>query len=81
MITQLIGAIQNPEQVMEEAGYEYRNIIRLILYTTSEAGLWQHFPLLQKWIAKHSIKQASTYMEVKSLFETLTAELEATLVK
>jgi enamine deaminase RidA (YjgF/YER057c/UK114 family) len=81
MITQLIGAIQNPEQVMEEAGYEYRNIIRLILYTTSTAELWPHFPVLQEWLAKHGIRQASTFMEVKSLFETLTEELEATLVK
>ena len=81
MKTQLIGAIQNLEQVISEAGYEARNIVRLTVYTTSTAELWPHFPILQEWIAKHGIKQALTFMEVKSLFETLTVELEATAVK
>jgi hypothetical protein len=53
----------------------------LNVYTTSTAGLWPHFPVLQEWIAKHGIKQALTFMEVKSLFETLTVELEATAVQ
>jgi enamine deaminase RidA (YjgF/YER057c/UK114 family) len=81
MKTQLMQAIQNLEQVISEAGYEPRNIVRLTVYTTSTAELWPHFPILQEWIAKHGIKQALTFMEVKSLFETLTVELEATVVK
>ena len=81
MKTQLIEAIQNLEQVISEAGYEPKGIVRLNIYTTSTAGLWPHFPILQDWIAKHGIKQATTLLEVKSLFETLTVELEATVVK
>ncbi|MDO1449948.1 RidA family protein [Rhodocytophaga aerolata] len=81
MKTQLLQAIQNLEQVISEAGYEHRNIVRLTVYTTSTAELWPHFPILGEWIAKHGIKQALTFMEVKSLFETLTVELEATVVK
>jgi enamine deaminase RidA (YjgF/YER057c/UK114 family) len=81
MKTQLIQAIQNLEQVIREAGYEPRHIVRLNIYTTSTNELWPHFPILQEWIAKHGIKQALTFMEVKSLFETLTVELEATVVK
>ena len=81
MKTQLIQAIQNLEQVIREAGYEPRHIVRLNIYTTSTIELWPHFPILQEWIAKHGIKQALTFMEVKSLFETLTVELEATVVK
>lgn len=81
MKTQLIQAIQNLEQVISEAGYECRNIVRLTIYNTSTAELWPHYPILQEWIAKHEIKQALTFMEVKSLFETLTVELEATVVK
>ncbi len=81
MKTQLIQAIQNLEQVIREAGYEPRHIVRLNIYTTSTHELWPHFPILQEWIAKHGIKQALTFMEVKSLFETLTVELEATVVK
>jgi 2-iminobutanoate/2-iminopropanoate deaminase len=81
MKTQLLQAIQNLEQVISQAGYECKNIVRLTIYTTSTAELWPHFPILQEWIAKHGIKQALTFMEVKSLFETLTVELEATVVK
>ena len=81
MKTQLIQAIQNLEQVISEAGYECQNIVRLTVYTTSSAELWPQFPILQEWIAKHDIKQALTFLEVKSLFETLTVELEATVVR
>lgn len=81
MKTQLIQSIQNLEQVISLSGYECRNIVRLTIYSTSAAELWPHFPILQEWIAKNDIKQALTFMEVKSLFETLTVELEATVVK
>ncbi len=81
MKTQLVLAIENLEQVISEAGYEPKDIVRLTIYTTSSAELWPHFPIFQEWIAKHGIKQASTVLEVKSLFETLKIELEATAVK
>ncbi|MBS7563983.1 RidA family protein [Mucilaginibacter sp. Bleaf8] len=81
METQLLLAIQNLEKVINEAGYECKNIVRLNILTTSTAELWPQFPLLQAWIAKHGIKQATTLCEVKSLFETLAVELEATVVK
>lgn len=81
MKTQLTDTLQNLEQVIREAGYEPKNIVRLNIYTTSTAELWPHFPIFQDWIAKHGIKQATTMLEVKSLFETLKVELEATVVK
>jgi len=81
MKSQLILAIQNLEQVITEAGYELKNIVKLNIYTTATAELWPNFPILQEWIAKHNIKQATTLLEVKSLFETLKVELEATVVK
>ena len=81
MKTQLILAIGNLEKVILEAGYEPRNMVRLNIYTTSSAALWPHFNILQDWITKHSMKQAVTFLEVKSLFETLSVELEATVVK
>jgi enamine deaminase RidA (YjgF/YER057c/UK114 family) len=81
MKTQLIESIQNLEQVINEAGYECKNIVRLNIYTTSTPELWPHFPILQDWIAQHEIKQATTLLEVKSLFERLTIELEATVVR
>ncbi|PTB91388.1 RidA family protein [Marivirga lumbricoides] len=81
MATQLEEAIQNLEQVITEAGFECRNIVRLNIYTTSSEELWPHFKLFQDWVTKHGMQQASTVMEVKSLFETLKVELEATVVK
>lgn len=81
MKSQLIQTIQNLEKVISEAGYESKNIVRLNIYTTSSAELFACFDIFQDWIAKHGIKQTSTLLEVKSLFETLKIELEATVVK
>lgn len=81
MKTQLVESIANLEKVVLTAGYELKNIVRLNIYTTSPADLFQHFELLQQWINKYEIQQASTVLEVKGLFETLTVELEATVVK
>jgi 2-iminobutanoate/2-iminopropanoate deaminase len=81
MKTQLLLAIQNLEQVIREAGYECKNIVRLTVLTTSTDELWPHFGILQEWIAQHDIKQATTLFQVPKLFETLKVELEATVVK
>lgn len=81
MKTQLVQTIQNLEQVISEAGYDCAGIVRLNIYTTSSAELFECFDIFQAWIAKHGIKQATTLLEVKSLFETLKIELEATVVK
>lgn len=81
MKTQLELAIKNLEKVIDAAGYDCKNIVRLNIYTTSTEALWPHFNILQKWVEKKDIKQALTLLEVVSLFETLTVELEATVVK
>jgi 2-iminobutanoate/2-iminopropanoate deaminase len=81
MKSQLIQTIQNLEQVISEAGYECKNIVRLNIYTTSSAELFACFDIFQDWVAKHGIKQTTTLLEVKTLFETLKVELEATVVK
>ena len=81
MPTQLRQAIQNLEQVIRAAGYEPRNIVRLTVFTTSSAELLACFGIFQEWIAQHGIQQTSSLIEVKSLFETLSVELEATVVK
>lgn len=81
MKSQIILALQNLEQVITQAGFEPRNIVRLNVYTTSTEELWPHFEILQEWIARHEVKQALTFMEVRSLFETLKVEFEATAVR
>ncbi len=79
--SQLTDAIQNLEKVINEAGYNPENIVKLNIYTTSTEELLACFDVFQNCVAKHGIKQASTVLEVKGLFETLKVELEATLVK
>ncbi|ASW73915.1 endoribonuclease L-PSP [Chryseobacterium piperi] len=81
MKSQLQQAIANLEEVISTAGYQCNGIVRLNIYTTSTKELWPHFPILQEWIGKHGIEQAVTMLEVTGLFETLTVELEATVVK
>lgn len=81
MESQIVLALKNLEQVIAEAGYECKGIVRLNIYTTSTEELWPHFNIIQDWVAQHGIKQATTLLEVKSLFETLKVELEATVVK
>jgi 2-iminobutanoate/2-iminopropanoate deaminase len=81
MESQIKLALKNLEQVITEAGYESSGIVRLNIYTTNTEELWPHFNLIQDWVAKHGMKQATTLLEVKSLFETLKVELEATVVK
>lgn len=82
MRTQLLQTIQNLEQLIREAGYEPQNIVRLNVFTTSTADFFTTcWDVYQDWIGKHGIKQATTLLEVKGLFATLTVELEATVVK
>jgi len=58
-----------------------KNIVRLNIYTTDSAALFENFDVMQNWIQSNEIRQSSTVLEVKSLFETLKVELEATVVK
>jgi enamine deaminase RidA (YjgF/YER057c/UK114 family) len=81
MKTQLLLSIENLEKVIKTANYSLEGIVRLNIYTTSTNELMQHFPVLQEWLVKHKIQQATTVLEVKGLFENLTVELEATVVK
>ncbi|GAB2657073.1 RidA family protein [Flavihumibacter cheonanensis] len=81
MKTQLELAIRNLEKVITTAGYECKNIVRITIFTTSTETLVPHFQTFQNWVNTHGIEQALTVIEVASLFETLTVELEATVVK
>lgn len=81
MRSQLIQSIQNLETVIQNAEYELRNIVRLNIYTTSNDELIENFDIIQNWTSINNIKQTSTVLEVKSLFETLKVEFEATVVK
>lgn len=82
MRSQLIQTIANLEQLISESGYECKNIVRLNIYTTSTQEFFSTcMDVYVPFIQMHGIQQATTLLEVKGLFATLTVELEATVVK
>lgn len=81
MRAQIIKTFENIEKVIAEADFELKNIVRLTVYTTDHPSFFENFDIWQQWITKHGIQQATTVVEVKTLFETLKVEMEATVVK
>lgn len=82
MRSQLIQTFGNLEQLIRESGYECSGIVRLNIYTTSTAEFFTTCTdVYREWIGKHGIRQATTLLEVKGLFATLTVEAEATVVR
>jgi enamine deaminase RidA (YjgF/YER057c/UK114 family) len=81
MRTQITKTFENLEKVILQADFELKNIVRLNVYTTDHPAFFENFDIWQNWITKHGIQQASTVIEVKTLFETLKVEMEATVVK
>ncbi len=82
MRSQLIQTIANLEQLINEADYDCKNIVRLNVYTTSTQDFFTTcMDIYAPFLQKYGIKQATTLLEVKGLFATLTVELEATVVK
>jgi len=81
MATQITQAVANLEQLITAANYDCKNIVRLNVYHTDIDAFFESFHILQDWLMKHGIRQATTVLEVKSLYKTLKVELEATVVK
>ncbi|UKT64483.1 RidA family protein [Pedobacter mucosus] len=82
MRTQLIQTIENLEHLILESGYKCSGIVRLNVYTTATQDFFNTcMDVYVPFIQKHGIQQATTLLEVKGLFATLTIELEATVVK
>jgi 2-iminobutanoate/2-iminopropanoate deaminase len=82
MRSQLTQTINDLEQLISESSYECKNIVRLNVYTTSTTDFFTTcMDIYVPFIQKHGIEQATTLLEVKGLFATLTVELEATVVK
>ena len=82
MRSQLIQTVQNLEHLISESGYKCSGIVRLNIYTTSTQEFFSTcMDVYVPFIMKHGIQQATSLIEVKGLFATLTVELEATVVK
>ncbi|WP_262152752.1 RidA family protein [Chryseobacterium foetidum] len=82
MRSQLVQTIANLEQLISKSGYECKNIVRLNVFTTNTNDFFNTcMDIYVPFLMKHGIQQATTLLEVKGLFATLTVELEATVVK
>ncbi|PYF74708.1 RidA family protein [Pedobacter nutrimenti] len=82
MKTQLLLTIYNLEELIRSAGYECSGIVRLNIYTTSVQDFFSTCTeVYQEFLQKYGIKQATSLLEVKGLFASLTVELEATVVR
>lgn len=82
MRSQLIQTIANLEQLVNESGYECKNIVRLNVFTTSTQDFFTTcMDVYVPFIKQHGIEQATTLIEIKGLYATLNVELEATVVK
>ena len=82
MRSQLIQTIQNLQKLINDSGYECKNIVRLNIYTTSTQDFFTNcMDVYVPFLQKYGIKQATTLLEVKGLFAALTVELEATVVR
>ena len=57
MRKQLLETLENLEKVILKANYEVKNIVRLNIYTTDSASLFEHFDVFKAWIKKNEIKQ------------------------
>lgn len=82
MRSQLIQTIQNLEKLISESEYESKNIVRLNVYTTSVNDFFSTcMDVYVPFLKTNGIEQATTLLEIKGLFATLTIELEATVVR
>lgn len=82
MKTQMGIALKNLETVISQAGYACKNILRLNIFSTSSEELLSTcFEVYVNWAKNNAVQAALTAIEVKSLYETLSIEFEATVVR
>src|SRR5690606_190360 len=82
MRTQMHQALQILEEVISQAGYACKNIVRINVFsTTSDELMATCFDVYVDWAKKHGVNTALTALEVSALYETLKIEFEATVVK
>lgn len=82
MRTQFKLAIQNLKTVIEQAGYQCSDIVRLTIYSTSSKEFMSTcIDLLKDFAKENEMKQALSLYEVTGLNDTMNVELEATAAK
>ena len=75
-------ALDNVEKVLNEAGFELRDIVRLNMYTTDIDLFFANYDALVSRLAAAGVRQSATLLGVTRLaFPELLVELEATAAK
>ncbi|MCE6999057.1 RidA family protein [Saccharothrix sp. S26] len=81
MAAQVALSLDNVEAVLGEAGMTLANLVRLNVYTTDVALLFEHYGVLASRLAAAGVAPATTMLGVTRLaIPTLLVELEATAV-
>ena len=82
MREQIKLSLENLHKVIEQAGYQPSNIVRLNYYTTSVPLFFEAYEEAMIWLQPHNCRPTSTLVQVGALaFPELSVEIEATLVK
>jgi enamine deaminase RidA (YjgF/YER057c/UK114 family) len=82
MEEQLISSLLNLETVVNSAGYQLSDIVRLNYYTTSVEEFFAAYEAIAQRLSQSHCKPASTLVEVRALAHPqLKIEMEATAVK
>lgn len=81
MRAQLRQAFMNLQQVLQAAGMDFRNVVRLNYYTTDVAAYLAASGEAEHWLAGPSPRPAGTLLGVAALFHPdILVEIEATAV-
>jgi len=79
---QLKRALENLEQLLNEAGYGLADVVRLNIYTTNVEGFAAHRGVFLDGLLRKGCRQASTLIGVACLARPeFLIEIEATAVK
>jgi Putative translation initiation inhibitor, yjgF family len=75
-------ALDNLEQVLKKAGYDWPNVVRLNIYTTDLDKFFSDYEIVMTRLASTGCKPSMTLLGVTRLaFPELLVEIEATAVK
>lgn len=82
MAAQIVQALDNVEAVLAEAGFEFRDVVRMNYYTTDVNLFFEHMDPLLARLSAHGISPSGTLLGVSRLaFPELLIEIEATAVR
>ena len=79
MGAQILMAMDNIEQLLNDADMQLSDVVRLNIYTTDTAAFFEHCGPMYQRLAAAGIKPVSTLLEISALaFPELLVEVEAT---